>query len=299
MGYKQRGLTLKELQEQGRRIAKEGGSVRDMAIMIAEDNFAKGMVYDKYSVLSQTNRAAILRKVNALSLNDKHEYNYYLSFARSLFIEIPRIEETRNIFRKNWIIVLSDIQELATAEKYAVLLNTITPTLKEGGVYDKVSADLLGMRDCWRARVEFMTKEDGTQEVGGKILSDIRIDAKRMRIQLKRYLTYENVLKSLTANKKLAAFVPDYALDCLNLLYENYLPCKEFGEEYLFKLETELKQMKLDKASKDLILQKENYIFNIRRYAVIPDRERVRFEITPEEEITMYREIMSRVDDKR
>lgn len=275
MGYKRRGLTLRKLQQQGRNLAKEGGSVREYAVMIAEDNFSKSVIAAK-RVLSDTNRNIILKKVQALSLEDRRKYNVFLHYAYVVFQEVPKMIAEKNKLNQCWTILLLDIQEFISAQRYAELLNSITPTLKEAAVYDKVKDSLLDMLGCWRKRVEFKTLEDGSLEVGGKILEDMKEDSQKMKMSLRRCYMYRETMQELLKDEEMADFISDYAIEYMDFLDTvDFVPEQKLGEAYLWGAQLELNLLRNNNAPEEQIRKQEAIVAEARKYAVIPDKESV------------------------
>ena len=290
MGYLRRGLTLQELKKWGRELAKKGGSARDLALMIVEDNYSVSIATTRTKIISESNRLAIRKWARNLPEDELLVFNHYVRLCYNIFnYLVPPVETIFRAFNRNSTIVRYDIRRIAQVEKYCKLANHLSPILKakkEDGSFsdyeEGVEQDLKDMKEAIGAPYFSSEREDGTiAPLYQRLYAELNFDAGRLRVYLRELLTYQAVVERLCEDKDLEDFIPDYVFDMLNILKEPILNKEDsiYSELNAIREEEKLKQMEKENSPEDLIKEQTKLYLSMRRFAVVPDIDRTREQV--------------------
>ena len=107
----------------------------------------------------------------------------------------------------------------------------------------------------------------------------------RLRFNLREVLVYEAVFNTLSKNKDIADFIPDYIYELIGLTYEKAESLlteeeRKYSESYLIEQKAKLEELINNKASELLINRQEQIVFQESRfYSVVPEIETTRAQI--------------------
>ena len=289
MGYLRRGLTLQELKKWGRELAKKGGSARDLALMIVEDNYSVSIATTRTNIISDSSRAAIRKWARNLPEKELAVFNGYLKLCYNVFnYLVPPIERIFRAYNRNSTIVRYDIRKITEVEKYCKLANHLSPILKgkkEDGSFsayeEGIERDLKDMREAIGA--PYFIGEEGkiVSPLYQRLYAELNFDSGRLRVYLRELLTYQAVVERLCEDKDLEDFLPDYVFEMLESLKE---PILNKGDELYSELnsireEEKLRQMEKENSPEDLIKEQTALYLSMRRFAVVPDIDRTREQV--------------------
>lgn len=289
MGYLRRGLTLQELKKWGRELAKKGGSARDLALMIVEDNYSVSIATTRTKIISESNRLAIRKWARNLPEDELLVFNHYVRLCYNIFnYLVPPVETIFRAFNRNSTIVRYDIRRIAQVEKYCKLANHLSPILKakkEDGSfsdYEKgVEQDLKDMREAIGA--PYFIGEEGkiVSPLYQRLYAELNFDSGRLRVYLRELLTYQAVVERLCEDKDLEDFLPDYVFEMLESLKEPILNKEDelYSELNSIREEEKLRQMEKENSPEDLIKEQTALYLSMRRFAVVPDIDRTREQV--------------------
>lgn len=289
MGYLRRGLTLQELKKWGRELAKKGGSARDLALMIVEDNYSVSIATTRTKIISESNRLAIRKWARNLPEDELLVFNHYVRLCYNIFnYLVPPVETIFRAFNRNSTIVRYDIRRIAQVEKYCKLANHLSPILKakkEDGSfsdYEKgVKQDLKDMREAIGA--PYFIGEEGkiVSPLYQRLYAELNFDSGRLRVYLRELLTYQAVVERLCEDKDLEDFLPDYVFEMLESLKEPILNKEDelYSELNSIREEEKLRQMEKENSPEDLIKEQTALYLSMRRFAVVPDIDRTREQV--------------------
>jgi len=289
MGYLRRGLTLQELKKWGRELAKKGGSARDLALMIVEDNYSVSIATTRTKIISESNRLAIRKWARNLPEDELLVFNHYVRLCYNIFnYLVPPVETIFRAFNRNSTIVRYDIRRIAQVEKYCKLANHLSPILKakrqDGSFsdYEKgVEQDLKDMREAIGA--PYFIGEEGkiVSPLYQRLYAELNFDSGRLRVYLRELLTYQAVVERLCEDKDLEDFLPDYVFEMLESLKEPILNKEDelYSELNSIREEEKLRQMEKENSPEDLIKEQTALYLSMRRFAVVPDIDRTREQV--------------------
>lgn len=288
MGYLKRGLSIQELKKMGREIAEKGGTPRELALMIAEDNYSIHIVATQRKMLSDKNRAAILKRARELDSEDLKKYNSYIRLSLNIYKIVPLLEYRSNSYSRNYTIVRGDLTRIKQAEKYCGLVKSFYSYLKE---HNREEPELKQIEEELK-QMEQAIGEPYFLNSGGNIrpnymrlYSQLKEDSARLRFNLREVLVYEAVFNTLSKNKDIADFIPDYIYELIGLTYEKAESLlteeeRKYSESYLTEQKAKLEELINNKASELLINRQEQIVFQESRfYSVVPDIETTRAQI--------------------
>lgn len=289
MGYLRRGLTLQELKKWGRELAKKGGSARDLALMIVEDNYSVSIATTRTKIISESNRLAIRKWARNLPEDELLVFNHYVRLCYNIFnYLVPPVETIFRAFNRNSTIVRYDIRRIAQVEKYCKLANHLSPILKakrQDGSFSASEAgieqDLKDMREAIGA--PYFIGEEGkiVSPLYQRLYAELNFDSGRLRVYLRELLTYQAVVERLCEDKDLEDFLPDYVFEMLESLKEPILNKEDelYSELNSIREEEKLKQMEKENSPEDLIKEQTALYLSMRRFAVVPDIDRTREQV--------------------
>ena len=251
MGYRQRGLTYEQMQAQGRKIAKQGGTPREYALMIAEDNFSKVDAKTPGAILAKTTREAIFNKVDKSPLPDIRDYDFYLQFARRLYEQGREIRDAVNIYKRSVDEITLRLENAERAEEYAFFIKGLYPELKARGedyIEEAISIGnsfsntrLTEKPDKTGIKIELWTNGD---------YHKIETLSFETEMNLRRVLLFKRVLETILEEEDLADFIPDSSLELIRYFDSLSFPEKwstanrKWKYEEYAKLITKQKQAK-------------------------------------------------------
>jgi len=289
MGYLRRGLTLQELKKWGRELAKKGGSARDLALMIVEDNYSVSIATTRTKIISESNRLAIRKWARNLPEDELLVFNHYVRLCYNIFnYLVPPVETIFRAFNRNSTIVRYDIKRITQVEKYCKLANHLSPILKakkEDGSFSSYEAgieqDLKDMREAIGA--PYFIGEEGkiVSPLYQRLYAELNFDSGRLRVYLRELLTYQAVVERLCEDKDLEDFLPDYVFEMLESLKEPILNKEDelYSELNSIREEEKLRQMEKENSPEDLIKEQTALYLSMRRFAVVPDIDRTREQV--------------------
>ena len=290
MGYLRRGLTLQELKKWGRELAKKGGSARDLALMIVEDNYSLSIASIRTGIISESSRAAIRKWARNLPEKELAIFNHYIRLCYNVFnYLVPPVERAYRAFDRNATIVRYHINRITQVEKYCKLANHLSPILKakkEDGSFsdyeEGVEQDLKDMREAIGAPYFSTEREDGTiAPLYQKLWAMLNYDSGRLRYNVRELLTYQAVVERLCEDKDLEDFLPDYLFSLIDSLKEPILDKEDskYSELNALREEEKLRQMEKENSPEDLIKEQTELYLDMRKYAVVPDIDRTREQV--------------------